>query len=51
MLMKRSETNVCFGLLAICCQNNLKEMTKYGIIKQIEKVKLDANILLGTYAK
>lgn len=29
--MKKSETNVCFGLLA-CCQNGLKNMTKYGII-------------------
>lgn len=32
MLMKRSETNVCFGLLSMRCQNDLKNMTKYGII-------------------
>ena len=32
MIMKRSETNICFGLLTICCQNNLKNMTKYSII-------------------
>lgn len=31
MLMKRPETNVCFGPLA-CCQNGLKNMTKYSII-------------------
>ncbi len=49
--MKRYETNVCFVPLAICCQNNLKEMTKYGIIKQMEKVKWITNILLETCAK
>lgn len=30
--MKRSKTNVCFGPITICCQNNLKNMTKYSII-------------------
>lgn len=49
--MKRSETNVCFGPLSMRYQNDLKNMTKYGIIKQIKKVKLDANILLGKCAK
>lgn len=50
MLMKRSETNVCFGPLA-CCQNGLKNMTKYGTIKQMEKVNWITNILLEICTK
>ena len=49
--MKRSETNVCFGPLSMSCQNYLKNMTKYGIIKQMEKVKWITNILLETCSK
>lgn len=40
MIMKRYEINVCFVPLAICCQNNLKEMTKYGINKTNRKGKI-----------
>lgn len=39
--MKRSETNVCFELLAICCQNNLKNMTKYGIINSTISISFE----------
>ena len=36
MIMKRSETNVCFGPLSMRYQNDLKNMTKYGITKQVK---------------